>query len=315
MKYSARMPLKIANIWQTAPFAHLQALPRDGKPIAAWRHRDEAYTEIVKSICGFVHNQQVPPMRCSLLNLPFHRNRLFTGRAEILQKLHASLESRKETALMQAISGLGGIGKTQTAIEYAYRYQDHYTRIIWLNSESRETLTSDVARLAREINTPGCYNEDHSIVVRGFLNWLETQRNWLLILDNVEDIALARNYMPKSNQGHFLLTTRRQAVGGAIEGISLDAMDEETGATFLLKRVRRIAVDLPPEQIPSKEMQSAMHLSNVLGGLPLALDQAGGYIERKQCSLLIVRVTARTDRGKLHVYTTVFQLSKSIDTP
>jgi tetratricopeptide (TPR) repeat protein len=271
--------------WRTAPFAHLQALPRDGKPIAAWRRRDEAYTEIVKSIRGFVHSQQVPPMRCSLLNLPFHRNRLFTGRAEILQKLHASLESRRETALMQAIKGLGGIGKTQTAIEYAYRYQDHYARIIWLNAGSRETLISDVARLAREINIPGCSDENQNIVVRGFLTWLEIQRNWLLILDNVEDIALVRSYMPRGNQGHLLLTTRRQAVGGAIEGISLDAMDEETGATFLLKRAKRIAVDLPPEQIPAKEMQPAIHLSNVLGGLPLALDQAGGYIERKQCSL------------------------------
>lgn len=271
--------------WQTAPFAHLQALPLGTTPIARWRHRDEAYTEIVKSIRGFVHDKQAPPMRCSLLNLPFHRNRLFTGREEILQQLHTTLASGKETALVQAIKGLGGIGKTQTAIEYAYRYQDHYTRIIWLNSESRETIISDVARLAREINTPGCYNQDQSIIVQGFLTWLEAQRNWLLILDNVEDMALVRSYMPKGTQAHLLLTTRRQAVGGAIEGISLDAMDEETGGTFLLKRAKRIVVDLPLEQISAKEMQPAMHLSNVLGGLPLALDQAGGYIERKQCSL------------------------------
>jgi len=102
--------------WQTAPFAHLQALPKGLTPITKWRYRDEVYAQIVKSIRGFVHNQQVPPMGCSLLNLPFHRNPLFTGCEEILQKLHASLESRKETALIQAIKGLGGIGKTQTAL-------------------------------------------------------------------------------------------------------------------------------------------------------------------------------------------------------
>jgi tetratricopeptide (TPR) repeat protein len=269
--------------WQTARFAHLQALPREGKPIAQWRHRDAAYTEIVKSIRGFVCEQQVPPMRCLLLNLPF-QNRLFTGRLEVLHRLHASLAS-KETALIQAISGLGGIGKSQTAIEYAYRYHDHYTRIIWLNSDSRETIISDVVRLAREINTSNCYDQDQNLVTRGFLTWLESQRNWLLILDNVEDIALVRSYLPKGNQGHLLLTTRRQAVGGAIKSISLNAMNEAEGGAFLLKRAKRIVADLPPEQIPAKEMQSAMHLSRVLGGLPLALDQAGGYIERKQCSL------------------------------
>ncbi|HYT28755.1 MAG TPA: TIR domain-containing protein [Ktedonobacteraceae bacterium] len=271
--------------WQTSRFAYLQVLPREGKPIAQWRHRDEAYTEIVKSIRAFVYDQRVPPMRCSLLNLPFHRNRLFTGREEILHRLHTSLEASKETALIQAISGLGGIGKTQTAIEYAYRYQDHYTRIIWLNSESRETIISDVARLARETNTPNCYDQDQNMVVRGFLTWLETQGNWLLILDNVEHTALARSYLPKGNQGHLLLTTRRQAIGGAIKGISLNAMNEEEGGAFLLKRAKRIAADLLPEQIPARDMQSAEHLSRVLGGLPLALDQAGGYIERKQCSL------------------------------
>jgi tetratricopeptide (TPR) repeat protein len=271
--------------WQTSRFAYLQALPREGKPIAEWRHRDEAYTEIVKSIRGFVYDQRVPPMRGLLLNLPFHRNHLFTGREEILHSLHTSLETSKETALIQAISGLGGIGKTQTAIEYAYRYQDCYTHIIWLNGESRETIISDVARLAREINTPNCFDQDQNIVARGFLTWLETQRNWLLILDNVEDIALARSYLPKGNQGHLLLTTRRQALGGAIQGIFLNGMNEEEGGAFLLKRAKQIATDVLPKQIPAKEMQSAMHLSRVLGGLPLALDQAGGYIERKQCSL------------------------------
>jgi tetratricopeptide (TPR) repeat protein len=271
--------------WQNSTFAHLQALPTGAKPIAAWQHRDEAYTEIVKSIRGFVHNKQVPPMRCSLLNLPFRRNPLFTGREEILQKLHATLASGKETALVQAIKGMGGIGKTQTAIEYAYRYQQDYRRIIWLNSESRETIISDIVKLAREINTPGCYDQDQNKVVQSFLAWLERQHNWLLILDNVEDLSLAHSYMPRGDQGHLLLTTRRQAVGGAITGISLETMDEETGATFLLKRSKLIDANLSPEQIPVEEMKPAKKLSHILGGLPLALDQAGGYIERKQCSL------------------------------
>src|SRR6266566_481979 len=84
-------------------------------------------------------------------SMPFQRNPYFTGRDDLLTRLHSVLATGKQAALSQpqAISGLGGIGKTQTAIEYAYRYRDEYNAIFWLKAESRETLLSDVLTLAQ----------------------------------------------------------------------------------------------------------------------------------------------------------------------
>ena len=76
--------------------------------------------------------------------MPHRRNPLFTGREEVLKELHRTLRERKITA----ISGLGGIGKTQTAVEYAYRYQDEYAAVLWFNAETHEALISDIVETA-----------------------------------------------------------------------------------------------------------------------------------------------------------------------
>ncbi|HEY7418432.1 MAG TPA: FxSxx-COOH system tetratricopeptide repeat protein, partial [Ktedonobacteraceae bacterium] len=167
----------------------------------------------------------------------------------------------------------------------AYRYQNDYLRVIWINAQSRETIVTDVGKLARELNTPGCDDKDQAIMLNGFLRWLGRQQRWLLLFDNVEDLSLLQEYIPEGNQGHILLTTRQQAVSGEIRRISIDEMDPETGGYFLLKRAKKIEADAALDTVPAEEMLQAKVLSAMLGGLPLALDQAGGFIERTRCSL------------------------------
>jgi predicted ATP-dependent serine protease len=118
--------------------------------------------------------------------MPFSRNPFFTGRDEVLSHLHTALAATSKAALtpLQAISGLGGIGKTQTAIEYAYRYRDDYQHVLWVRAETHETLVADLIAIAELLNLPEKSRQDQRITIKAVKRWLETHSEWLLIFDN-----------------------------------------------------------------------------------------------------------------------------------
>src|SRR5207248_3305913 len=96
------------------------------------------------------------PAPSQVWNIPYRRNPFFTGRESILDRLHIMLHAGSAAALSQppAISGLGGIGKTQAAVEYAYRYRDDYQDVLWVQANTHETLTSSYVTLAGLLNLP-----------------------------------------------------------------------------------------------------------------------------------------------------------------
>src|SRR5262249_45089243 len=134
--------LRPVDAWHTAPFGKLQALPEKGKAVTTWKNRDEAYADIARGIRQAVMSleeaarglrrhppgpspdRRVPAVGRKIWTVPHPRNPFFEGRDEVIKDLRNRLASRGRAALAQtqAISGLGGIGKTQTAVEYAYRY-------------------------------------------------------------------------------------------------------------------------------------------------------------------------------------------------
>src|SRR5205814_2320241 len=131
----------------------------------------------------------------------------FTGRRDILSDLRKRLTNRGRTALAQAISGLGGIGKTQTAVEYAYRYRDKYQAVLWLNAESSLALKTGGGELARRLLLPHPEG-DLDQAVQAVRRWLETHSGWLLVLDNADDPAMVGPFLPDTEHGHILLTSR-----------------------------------------------------------------------------------------------------------
>src|SRR5438876_426305 len=93
-----------------------------------------------------------------LWNVPFPRNPFFTGRDQVLAHLHTALTSKPTlAALTQSYSlhGLGGIGKTQLAIEYAYRHRSEYKAVLWVEAETQASLTSSFVALAGLLALPG----------------------------------------------------------------------------------------------------------------------------------------------------------------
>src|SRR5436305_2378209 len=95
-------------------------------------------------------------------SVPYRRNPFFTGRQAVLQRLHHALHSKAVAALTQAqaICGLGGIGKTQTALEYAYRYHDEYHAILWARADTRQGLLADMVTIAALLQLPAAHEGD-----------------------------------------------------------------------------------------------------------------------------------------------------------
>src|SRR5437660_2445152 len=172
--------------------------------------------------------------------VPFPRNPFFTGREEILEMLHTQLGIDQTVALTHssALHGLGGIGKTQIALEYAYRHALEYSAVFWIDAETVEQIVSSFLRVADVLQLPGRDDEDQPCIVAAVQRWLNTHSQWLLIWDNVEDIATLDHFLPCYRQGALLITTRRQTLGTLARGLPLSPMEQEEGMLFLLRRAK-----------------------------------------------------------------------------
>ena len=218
------------------------------------------------------------------LNLPC-RNPFFTGREDVLMDLHERLSRANGTTRPQALCGLGGMGKTQAAIEYAYRYRESYRTVLWADAYSRETLSTAMTTIADQLGLPERSEQDQSLAVTAIKRWLQDQPRWLLILDNIEDEMIVRDLMPLSSEGHLLLTSQASAINDLAEVFVLGKMADEEGAMLLLRRAKIIPANATLSQASEEECETAVEIACRMGGLPLALDQAGAYIEETACGL------------------------------
>src|SRR5437667_10283023 len=106
-------------------------------------------------------------------HVPYQRNPFFTGREDALSQLHNALQADACVAISHplGISGLGGIGKTQTALEYAHRYRTDYDAVFWVRADSVTALTSSLVELAHVLELPERYEQDQEMIVQAVLCW------------------------------------------------------------------------------------------------------------------------------------------------
>ncbi len=228
-----------------------------------------------------------PPTGSRISNIPTARNPFFTGREALLVLLHQRLSTARTAALTQAqvLSGLGGIGKTQAAVEYAFRYGDDYTHVFWMQAANRETLVADCVALAELLDLSEKAEQDQQRVVVAVKRWLATHAGWLLILDNADDLIQAQEFLPTRHQGYILFTTRAQAVGALAANIEMEQLSPQEGALLLLRWTKRLDMNTSLEQAQAEDRAAAERIAMEMDGLPLALVQAGAYVEETGCSL------------------------------
>lgn len=234
-----------------------------------------------------IQRVQLPEVSTTLWNVPHRRNPFFTGREDLLRELHKGLTGQYDIPgpPAQALYGLGGIGKTQLALEYVYRFREAYRAIFWVRAASYDTLMTDYGALARMMNLPERDAQDQQAMMAAVKRWLSQHQDWLLILDNADELSLLPDFLPTGSDGHLLLTTRAHAVGALAASLPVEELDEEEGMLLLLRRARVLASHEELASATPTERALAQTIVQELDGLPLALDQAGAYLEETGCSL------------------------------
>ena len=216
------------------------------------------------------------------------RNNCFCGRDRELEAIAVQLKNTPNGCIHSAVCGLGGVGKTSLAVEFLWQHQEKYPGgIFWISGEDKFFQRS-VNEMALQIGT--LENDFHNSLSRT-LDWLRKRENlWCLVVDNLDELEMSSEMRKLltgnwkyTARGHIIITTRREVSQiGEATGIDeqccidLKCLTEEEGIQFLRLRTGRT---------DEGEDNDLRQLVRELGGLPLALDQAGAYIRNVKQSI------------------------------
>jgi tetratricopeptide (TPR) repeat protein len=204
---------------------------------------------------------------------------LFKGRVEFLQALNENLRRGGHTAIVsQALYGLGGIGKTRAAVEYAWAHQDEYTALLFVVAETPESLRRNMAALASTL-VPKLDTTDDVARLHAVRDWLKINPGWFLILDNVDARpaqAEVERQLSGLSGGHVVVTSRLKDFSGSFRPLELGLLAIDDAVAFLLARTEG------RHRSAANDDAKAREIAMELGRLALALEQAAAFIARRE---------------------------------
>jgi tetratricopeptide (TPR) repeat protein len=194
------------------------------------------------------------------------RNPNFTGRETLLEHLHEQMRVGTTAVLPHALHGMGGVGKSQLAVEYVYRHQAEYDVIWWIPSERPAQIGNALAELAQRLQLPVGLEANAAVpAVREALRLGQPYATWLLIFDNAESPEAVRRYFPNGGPGHIMVTSRNPQWSNIARQLEVDVFARQESVALLRRRG------------PELSDEDAGRLAEALGDLPLALDQAAAW--------------------------------------
>lgn len=268
--------------------------------------------------------QNMKKPRDPSVNLPCHSiphglNLRFLGRESQMGILEETLgpEKNRDGMRAMAIHGIGGVGKTQLALQYANTSLEVYDLIAWVPAESQIKLVQALSAFAKKLSLVEEQDQmENSQVVQRLKDWLNTSgKDFLLIFDNVDDAEILEQIWPASSHASVIITTRSPSVASRRSNKTLRL------ECFPLESAAEVIYTLSGKR-PSQDddVAAAVELCGLLGGLPLAMEQVAAFIRDRESLfsefLLIFKksaekVFARTRAldGYEHTVTTVWNLS------
>jgi tetratricopeptide (TPR) repeat protein len=196
------------------------------------------------------------------------KNSMFTGRKELLNRLAERLSTGRATAVVPAaLQGMGGIGKTQVAVEYIYRHLEDYDIVWWIQAAQTSQVRKALAELAAALELPGS-SEVHTAVpaVREALRLGSPYSRWLLVFDAAEDVEGIRTYFPENGPGHILVTTRNTRWTRFADPLEVAVFRREESVALLLKGA------------PDISERNADLIAEKLADVPLAVEPAAALL-------------------------------------
>lgn len=262
--------LRSCRIRPNSPLAKFQAVNALNHPAQelSQAEQEALWMRVADAVDTAIQKGHVPtPQRATrTFRLPYPRNPYFTGRKEVFLQVAEQLAA---TGLC-GISGLGGMGKTQVALEFAYRQAAQYQHAFWIRSDTPQALSANAADIAEVLDLPDRL-QDHAVTA--VREWLENKENWLLVLDAADHLEVLQPLWPQSFRGHILVTSRSpiQHRIGITSPIELQPLSDPEALAFFQIRAGR-------ELSETGEISAATELARELGNLPLALEQAVAYV-------------------------------------
>jgi hypothetical protein len=254
--YAPLIHLDLTGLDEAGAAARLRARLAGGRPASAppFPRARPASTDKPRFAGALPGVWKVPP-----------RNPRFTGRDGMLTELRQRLRADEPTLVVQALYGLGGVGKTQLAIEYAHRFAADYDLVWWIDAEQPVLIPDQLAALAARLDLPP--GPTVADTVERLLAELRGRHRWLLVFDNAERPNDVAGYRP-TGAGHVLITSRYPGWGALGGRLEVDVLARTETVALLCAR------------IPALDEELADKLAAELGDLPLAAAQAAGYLEQ-----------------------------------